>query len=85
MELYENAILVIAASSALTSIGVNPSLADLNCVVAELKAKGFTIPVRCKVCKHWHEIKHGYGNCFLTGECQGTTKEEEFCSFGERK
>jgi hypothetical protein len=41
--------------------------------------------VRCKGCKHWDEIKHGYGWGCLDKAQHKYAKEEEFCSFGERK
>ena len=41
--------------------------------------------VRCKDCKHWDEIKHGYGWCCLDKTQHKYAKEEEFCSFGERR
>ena len=41
--------------------------------------------VRCKDCKKWDEIKHGYGWCCLDKTQHKLAKEEEFCSHGERR
>ena len=41
--------------------------------------------IRCKDCKHYDEIKHGYGWCCKANDRHEYAKDEEFCSFGERK
>jgi hypothetical protein len=84
MELYDNARFVIAVSSALSSIGVCTSIADLNSVVTELIAKGAIIPVQCKDCKHFIQEEHG---CNHFGYYSHTpwVDEVDFCSYGERR
>lgn len=48
--------------------------------------------VRCKDCKHWDVDSDTYGDAFgpvgtCSGICDGanTTKQDDFCSFGERR
>lgn len=48
--------------------------------------------VRCKDCKHWDVDPDTYGDAFGSvgtcfGICDGanTTKQDDFCSFGERR
>ena len=41
--------------------------------------------VRCKECKHYDEIKHGYGWCCKCNDRHEYAKDEEYCSFGERR
>lgn len=70
---------------------LNPWLAHLSlCAANDLIAKGVTIPVRCKDCKHYDNSE---GICW----CKINSKffpggfdwhgfpEDGFCSYGERK
>ena len=41
--------------------------------------------VRCKDCKHWEEIKHGHGWCCASTPNHALTKDDDFCSYGERR
>ena len=52
---------------------------------ADGKADAMAEIVRCKECKHWDDIKHGYGWCCLDKTQHKFAKEDEFCSFGERR
>ena len=59
-------------------------------VADHLIANGVTIPVRCKVCKHWKHMEGGLGDCsnprfHLDGHADSTMEAEGFCSCGERK
>jgi hypothetical protein len=41
--------------------------------------------VRCKDCNHWEEIKHGYGWCCASTPNHALTKDDDYCSYGERR
>ncbi len=41
--------------------------------------------VRCKDCKHWEEIKHGHGWCCASTPNHALTKDDDYCSHGERR
>ena len=85
MELYDNARFVIAVSSALSSIGVATTIAGLNRVVTELKAKGAIMPVRCKDCKHCIYISYACGDVRCGKLYTDNITENDFCSYGERR
>lgn len=41
--------------------------------------------VRCKDCRHWEEIKHGHGWCCASTPNHALTKDDDYCSHGERR
>ena len=41
--------------------------------------------VYCKDCRHWDEIKHGYGWCCATTPAHVWTNDDEYCNRGERE
>ena len=52
MDLFDNALLVIAVNKALDRLGLLYSMSDVASVISELRDHGVTLPVRCKDCEH---------------------------------
>lgn len=68
---------------------INPQTMFINTVLLGLIDEAPTVDavevVRCKDCKHYDEIKHGYGWCCKCNDRHEYAKDEEYCSFGERR